>query len=395
MSDQLVSRQRIASIDVLRGIVMVIMALDHTRDFFHIAGATDQPTNMATTTLPLFFTRWITHFCAPVFLFLSGIAAFLNGRKKTRSALSGFLLKRGLWLVLVEITVVSLVLTLNPYYNLIFLIVFWAIGVSMILLSVLIWLPYRVLLALGLVLFFGHNLLDFPEAALKGSLPLFWAIVHGRAAVIPLNATHTILIGYSFLPWTGLMILGYCCGRLFTNNRDPILRKRVLLYTGGGLFLLFILLRIINVYGDPVPWSEQKSQVITFLSFMNANKYPPSLIFCCMTIGPALVMLALIENTNSRLTRFFSVYGAVPMFYFVLHLLLIRIICVALFFAEGYPVTMAFSTTAPLGFRPAAFGYQLWIVYLIWLMVVLAMYPLCKKYGRFKETKQYWWLSYL
>ncbi|MEP6749606.1 MAG: heparan-alpha-glucosaminide N-acetyltransferase domain-containing protein [Bacteroidota bacterium] len=395
MSNQQLTRQRIQSVDVLRGIVMVIMALDHTRDFFHVTAVTDQPTNMATTWPVLFFTRWITHFCAPTFVFLSGTAAFLHGQKKTTAQLSNFLLKRGVWLIAVEIIVMTMALTFNPLYNLIFFEVIWAIGISMVLLALLIHLPFRALFAIGLMIFFLHNLLDYPEAARMGKLNILWGIIHGRNTVIPLNASHIILVGYSFLPWTGIMILGYCCGKLFTPAIDPLFRRKILLRTGFGLISLFIALRFINVYGDPFPWTIQKNNITSFLSFMNANKYPPSLIFSSMTLGPSLITLALVENIQNKLTRFVTVYGRVPLFYFVLHFFLIHIICVILFFASGHSMSEAFSAQSPLGFRPAQFGYPLWIVYLIWIFVVLAMYPLCKKYNRYKSTHSHWWLSYL
>ena len=395
MNSQTLTRQRIASIDILRGIVMVIMALDHCRDFFHIAAITDQPTNMETTTPILFFTRWITHFCAPIFVFLSGTAAFLNGQKKTTAQLSGFLLKRGIWLIIVETVIISLALTFNPLYNFIIFQVIWAIGISMVLLALLIFLPFRILFIIGLLIFFSHNLLDYPEATRMGKLNLLWGIVHGRNALISLNATHIIFVFYSFLPWTGLMILGYCCGKLFSAQTDPLFRRKILLRTGFCLVSLFIALRFINAYGDPFPWTVQRNSMISFLSFMNVNKYPPSLVYGCMTIGPALIILALVENIQNRFTRFFIIYGRVPMFYYILHFFFIHFLCVLLFFASGYHLNEAFNPTVPFGFRPPQFGYSLWVVYLIWMFIVLSLYPLCRKYNRYKTEHGQWWLSYL
>ncbi|MEO5685081.1 MAG: heparan-alpha-glucosaminide N-acetyltransferase domain-containing protein [Chitinophagaceae bacterium] len=395
MTSLQVTRQRIQSIDVLRGIVMVIMALDHTRDFFHINAITGNPTDMATTTPVLFFTRWITHFCAPTFVFLSGTAIFLNGQKKTPAALSNFLLKRGAWLIVVEIVIVSLALTFNPLYNFIFFQVIWAIGISMIFMAFLIRLPFRLLATIGLLIFFAHNLLDYPEAARKGQVNLFWGFVHGRSALVVINPTHVMFVAYSFLPWTGLMILGYCLGKLFTADTTAAFRRKILLRAGISLIILFVLLRLINGYGDPFAWSVQRNSITTVLSFMNATKYPPSLLYCCMTIGPALIVLALIEHLQNRWTDFFTIYGRVPMFYFVLHFYLIHLLCVIAFFASGYGIKDAFNPQVPFGFRPPHFGYSLGIVYVIWIFVVLAMYPLCKKYNRYKSTHQQWWLSYL
>jgi uncharacterized membrane protein len=395
MSNQLQQKQRVQSIDVLRGIVMVIMALDHVRDFFHVTAITDDPTNMATTTPALFFTRWITHFCAPIFVFLAGTSAYLNGQKKTKNELTGFLFKRGLWLILVEVILITLALTFNPFYNVILLQVIWAIGISMVLLSLLIRLPYRVLLIVGLIIFFAHNLLDYPEAARKGNLPVLWAFLHGRHTFYNINASHFLFVFYSFLPWTGLMILGYCFGKLYANDVDVLWRRKILLRLGLALTLLFVLIRYINGYGDPVHWAAQRNGMITFLSFMNVNKYPPSLLYCCMTIGPAMIALSFLESIQNKVTAFFNIYGRVPMFYYIIHFYLIHFICVIFFFANGYQMKDAFNQQVPFGFRPVNFGYPLWVVYLIWASVVLLLYPLCKKYNRYKSSHQKWWLSYL
>ena len=389
------ARQRIQSIDILRGIIMVIMALDHTRDFFHVAAMTDQPTNMATTTPALFFTRWITHFCAPVFVFLAGTAAFLNGQKNSTKELSRYLLTRGAWLIVIEVVVMSFVLSFNPLYNGIFLIILWATGISMILLSMLIYLPYRVLLTIGLVIFFAHNLLDYPEAAKAGQLNVAWSILHGRGTMIPINANHFLLIGYSFLSWTGIMILGYCTGILFSVSTSAATRKKRLWQLGTGLLLLFFAGRLTNQYGDPVPWATQRDSVTTLLSFFNLNKYPPSLLFCCMTLGPALITLAFIENMQNKLTAFFMVYGRVPLFYYVIHFFFIHLLCTIIFFASGHSMANAFDPKGIFGFRPVQFGYPLGIVYIIWLGIVLLMYPLCRMYNRYKSTHRQWWLTYL
>ena len=375
---------------------MVMMALDHVREFFHADAMTGSPTNLATTTPILFFTRWITHFCAPVFLFLSGMSAFLNGQKKTKMALSVFLIKRGLWLLAIEIVVISFVLTFNPFYNIIFLEVIWATGISMIILGLLIHLPFCVIVLIGVLIFFGHNLLDGPETARQGKLGAIWAILHGRSAFFSINANHSLLLGYSFLPWTGIMIMGYCFGRLYAAGASQLKRKKILLSTGAALVVLFIVLRFINVYGNPVPWSAQQTRVLDFLSFLNTNKYPPSLLYSCMTLGPALIVLALIENTSNRVTVFFNIYGRVPLFYFIVHFFFIHILCMILFFASGYTFKDAYGGKGQIFvFRPVQFGYPLWEVYIIWALVVTVLYPLCKKYNHYKSTHQKWWLSYL
>lgn len=389
-------RHRINSIDLLRGIIMVIMALDHTRDYFHITASTDSPTNLATTTPFLFFTRWITHFCAPSFVFLAGTSAYLLGLKKTKKELSAFLIKRGLWLVLAEILIVTLAWTFNPFYNLLILQVIWAIGISMILLGVLVSLPYSVLLAIGLVIAFGHNLLDYPEAARNGKVGFWWDLMHHAFfSPYPIFSNHTVFVVYAFLPWTGIMLLGFCFGRLFESRFSPAQRKRLLLVIGSGAIVLFIMLRLINAYGDPAHWSVQRNATYTLLSFLNVTKYPPSLMFICMTLGPAIVLLALLENANNGMSNVFRVYGRVPFFYYVLHLYLIHLLTVTAFFLSGYGAHDIIPRSTPFFFRPDHFGYSLLAVYGVWLLVLIILYPLCRWYNRYKSVHHQWWLSYL
>jgi uncharacterized membrane protein len=393
------SKQRIQSIDLLRGIVIVIMALDHVRDFFHIEGASDSPTNLATTTPLLFFTRWITHFCAPTFVFLAGTSAFLQGMRKPKKELSLFLIKRGLWLVLMELVIVTLGITFDPAYHIFVLQVIWAIGASMIILGLLVRFPYPVILMYGLLIVFFHNLADVPEKVNGGPVGFWWNLIHGNfyffqfAVDVPNRGA---LIVYAFVPWSGVMALGYCFGKLFHRDVDAAYRKKALLYIGSGLILLFLILRGFNNYGDPVPWSSQsRGTAYTVISFFNANKYPPSLVYLCMTLGPAILVLAFIESIKNRVTNFFITYGRVPFFFYILHFYLIHILCVVFFYANGYGSGDIVSQGSPFLFRPLNFGYNLWVVYGIWAAVVLSLYPLCKKYDRFKSTRQKWWTSYL
>ena len=398
-----VPRQRIQSIDVLRGIVMVIMAIDHVRDFFYKAPVSSgasvatSPTDLATTTPALFFTRWITHFCAPIFVFLAGTSIFLMSQKKSKSELSAFVIKRGIWLVLVELIVITLSWTFNPLYNFLILQVIWAIGVSMIILGLLIRLPMKVLLVIGLLIFFGHNLLNYPSINhdLKGGW-LADLLYFSNFSVYTLDKSHVFIIVYSFVPWTGVMLLGYCLGKLFTPQFDPRKRRKILWQLGFGLLALFLILRFINNYGDPVPWSKQpRGDVFTFLSFINVNKYPPSLDFLSIMIGGGLIALALLERAQGKLADFFKVFGRVPMFYYILHLYLIHLIGVAVFFGEGFSVDQIVTPNNPFLFRPSAFGFGLLGVYTVWIIVILTLYPLCKKYDRYKSTHRNWWLSYL
>ena len=398
-------RYRIDSIDILRGVIMVIMALDHVRDFFHkvvVEGGDELatgPTDLHTTTPALFFTRWITHFCAPIFVFLAGSSAFLMGLKKTKKELSSFLIKRGIWLVIVEIVIITLGWTFNPLYNVVILQVIWAIGISLIILGLLVYLPFKAIFIIGFIIVFGHNLLDYESInkGLKGSL--FSDLLYfSQFSVYNMDKDHIFFIVYAFLPWTGVMLLGYCFGKLFQPTVDPAWRRKILWQMGAGLLLLFILLRFINQYGDPIPWSSQpRGSVFTFLSFININKYPPSLDFLCVTIGGGMLLLSLLEGVRNKATDFFRIYGRVPMFYYILHFYLIHLLVVIFFFVQGYSTSQIVTPNNPFLFRPSDFGFNLWGVYAIWLFVVLALYPLCKKYDGYKTKNagKKWWLSYL
>jgi uncharacterized membrane protein len=398
-------RLRIDSIDILRGLVMVIMALDHVRDFFHkavVEGSGDVatgPTDLDHTTPALFFTRWITHFCAPIFVFLAGSSAYLLSLKKSKRELSAFLIKRGVWLLIVEVVIITLGWTFNPFYNFIILQVIWAIGMSLILLGLLVYLPFNAIFIIGLIIVFGHNLLDYPAVSegLKGGL-IPDLLYFTKFSIYNIDNSHLILIVYAFLPWTGVMMMGYCFGKLFGPGMDPVRRKKNLVLLGAGLLLLFVLLRSINLYGDPIPWSSHpRGVVFTFLSFININKYPPSLDFLSVTIGGGILVLALLEGTQNAVTNFFRIYGRVPMFYYILHFYLIHLLVVIGFYLQGFSTSQIVSPDMPFLFRPGTFGYPLGIVYLIWFLVVLLLYPLCRKYDRYKTTNsnKKWWLSYL
>lgn len=390
---------RIQSIDILRGIAMVLMALDHVRDFFHISAWTDDPLNMETTTPALFFTRYITHFCAPTFVFLSGVSIYLQSLRKTKNELSVFLMKRGLWLVLLDVTIISFGWSFNPNYNFIFLQVIWVIGISMFLLGLLIQVSYKFILILGLLFVFGHNLLDFVEAA-DGYKPTFlWDVLHhGNFAFYTLWGSHKAVVFYPIIPWSGLMMLGYCAGVFFTSNYSAGQRAKILVRIGAGLLLLFVVLRLINVYGNPVVWSIQKTNFYTFLSFINVHKYPPSLMYMCVTIGIALISLVLLEKVENRFTRIMSIFGRTAFFYYILHLYLIHFFATIYFYANGHSVSESVANiqTNIWYFITPGEGFGLLEVYVIWIIVILVLFPLCKWYDRYKQAhKEKWWLSYL
>lgn len=394
----LLRSSRISSIDILRGVIMLIMALDHTREYFHWSAFRPglSPTDLATTTPAIFFTRWITHYCAPTFLFLSGLSAYLSGQKKTRKELSSFLIKRGLWLVVCEIVIMTLILTFDPLYHSILLAVIWAIGWSMIILGLLVRGSTKLVFIVGAILFLGHNILDFVKTPQTGEAGFFWNVfLTARGFLVPLSTDRFILFGYAILPWTAIMLLGYSTGTLFTKDFDPLKRKRILVRMGLFLISLFILLRSINIYGDPAPWSEQKNLLYTFFSFINTTKYPVSLLFSCMTLGPALIVLAYTENVSNRFSRFVTVYGRVPFFYFVGHFLLLHILCVIAFFLSGHSMAEASGPGVLFLFRPVLFGWALPVVYLVWLFVILAMYYPCRWFYRYKQENPRWWSSYV
>lgn len=386
---------RIQSIDLLRGLVMIIMALDHTRDFFHSQAFTGNPLDLTTTTPILFFTRWITHFCAPIFVFLSGTSIYLQSLRKNKKQLSIFIIKRGLWLVLIELIVMSFAFTFDIHYSIFILQTIWAIGISMIILGLILWLPFAAILALGAVIVFGHDCLDFAEAKNTGGFGFGWSLLHHQNR-FHIWGNHNLFIFYPFLPWTGLMLLGYCTGKLFTKDFNSNYRRKILLLLGICIILFFIALRASNIYGDPFPWSAQKNSFFTFLSFINTNKYPPSLLYMCMTIGPALLLLALFESARNGLARIIIVYGRVPFLYYILHFYILHLLCMILFLMRGHTFNEGLHQTgSPFKFVNAGEGYSLGVVYIIWISVVIVLYPICKWFSDYKQTHKKWWLSYL
>ena len=390
------AKKRIQSIDLLRGIIMVIMVLDHTRDYFHREALTDDPLNLTTTTSILFFTRWITHFCAPTFVFLSGISAWLQRGRKTTSELSRFLISRGLWLILVDVVIVTFGTTADIHFSYFVIQTLWAIGISMFILGWMIYLPFYAVLATGLVIVLGHNMLDFAEQYYQGNVSFFWHLVHMRGD-FNLGYGHHLFVFYPFLPWSGLMMMGYCCGRIFTVY-DESQRSKILLRLGASLLVFFVILRFTNLYGDAAHWSLQGNSWLTFLSFLNITKYPPSLLYMCITIGAAIIFLALVKNTTGRLAKLLIVYGRVPMFFYLVHFYVLSILHVIDFFARGYTLKegMKGMQGEPWKFSIPGVGYSLGVVYLIWLAVVISLYPLCKWYDSYKTSHpEKKWLSYL
>ncbi|HEY8936855.1 MAG TPA: heparan-alpha-glucosaminide N-acetyltransferase domain-containing protein, partial [Cyclobacteriaceae bacterium] len=336
---------RIQSLDLLRGLVMVIMALDHVRDYFHADAFLYDPLDLSKTSVVLFFTRWITHFCAPTFVFLSGTSAFLVGARKGKKELTKFLLTRGAWLIFLELVVFNFGWFFNLQFPLIPLIVIWAIGVGFIVLAAAIQLPFNAILTIGLVLIFGHNALDGFQVTGNEVLVVLWSILH-QQAVFPITEGHVLFVGYPLIPWVGVTMVGYCFGKLYVQDVDVNFRKKVLLYLGSSAIILFIILRFFNIYGDSNHWTTQPSPVYSFLSFLNISKYPPSLLYLLVTLGPAILFLRFTEGlTTGGISKRIIVLGRVPMFYYLVHIYAIHILAIGGAAILGYNIsTMVFNT---------------------------------------------------
>jgi uncharacterized membrane protein len=398
-TDALTEKVRISSIDLMRGIVMVIMALDHSRDFFHhgaLLGGYD-PTNMTTTTPAIFFTRWITHFCAPTFVMLAGTSIYLSTQRKTKNELSLFLLSRGLWLIFIEVVVMRFSFFFNFYYDLTVLQVIWAIGASMVCMSLLTRLPYGAVVAIGFAILFGHNAFDAIPLKPGDSFYEAWILIR-QAGFFPISDTGAaFFVPYPILPWLGIMILGFGLGKIFKSDFDPARRRKLLLIIGTSAIALFAVLRFINGYGDPAPWSVQKNALYTLMSFINTTKYPVSLMYTLMTLGPILILLSLFERVKMPALKPFIVFGRVPLFYYILHFYLIHIISLILFMNKtGKSFSeLDFHIDKSFGGITLEGGYSLFWAYVGWLSVVVALYPLCRWYNEYKSRHQQWWLSYL
>jgi uncharacterized membrane protein len=368
---------RIVSVDVLRGLVMALMALDHTRDFFGSGGF--NPRDVAEPAL--FLTRWITHICAPTFIFLAGLSAFLYGRTRSAGELSRFLITRGIWLILIDFTLIKFGWRFEfDFYRLGAGVIF-AIGASMIVLAALVWLPRWVIATVALVMIAGHNLFDGLRAEHFGALSWAWHLLHERGQV-PLGERANLYVIYPLIPWAGVMAAGYALGPVM--QRAPEARQRLLFMLGAAITLGFVLLRATNLYGDPAPWLPQETWLSTLLSFLNCEKYPPSLLYLMMTLGPALMLLAAFEHARGVFANVLGAFGQVPFFFYVVHIYLIH----ALAAVTGFAVTGALMSTPKIGLGLPG-------VYLVWLGVLVLLYPLCRWFAGLKQRRTEWWLSYL
>lgn len=376
---------RVQSIDLLRGLVMIIMALDHVRDYFHADAFLFNPLNLEKTSVPLFFTRWITHFCAPVFVFLAGTSAYLVGTRKSKGELSAFLLTRGLWLIFLEISVMNFAWFFNIHFSLIVLQVIWALGFGMIALAGFIYLPFNAILISGLAMVAGHNLLDGIHSHGEGADSIIYSLLHEFKGY-PLHGFY-LYVGYPVIAWTGIMLCGYCFGKLYQSSVDVQYRRKMLLSVGGAMLLFFVVIRSINMYGDPAPWSIQSTSMYTFLSFLNVSKYPPSLLYALMTLGVAMFFLAFAENIRGKASDIITALGRVPLFFYILHVYLIHIIATIAALATGFGLSdMVFNTWVTDSPNLKGYGFSLPVVYAIWFVVLVILLPLSLRYDRYKQT---------
>ena len=406
-------RSRIDSVDLLRGIVMVVMLLDHTRDFVHADTWRFDPTDLTKTYPSLFFTRWITHFCAPIFVFLAGTGAWFQlSRGKSKRELSRFLVTRGLWLILLEFTVVRVASFWD--YSIQFLgvaQVIWTLGVCMIVLAGLIHLPLRAIVAFGLGMVVLHNALDpldikqwqGPGSAVPSAMEKVWAVLH-EGGFFPIAGwpSPVLFVLYPLIPWLGVMALGFAFGKLYDRPVEE--RRTKLLRWGLAITVGFFLLRLLDVYGDPNGWSPQSTIPMTIVSFFNVQKYPPSLLFLMMTLGPALLLLSMFEGYNREatatpsrnpITNAFVTFGRVPLFFYLLQWPTAHGAGFLISLAAGKDTSFYFREPGPGQNVPPDAGFDLWVVYVAWIIGVILLYPICRWYAGVKARRTDWWLSYL
>jgi uncharacterized membrane protein len=382
---------------MLRGLVILIMPLDHTRDFFSVSMSID-PMSDVNVSLPLAFTRWITHFCAPVFVLLAGTSAGLMAARKSSPDLCKFLLSRGLWLIFVEIFILSTAVTFAPGgieqlggRTFAFMQVLWAIGGSMVILAFVQFLGRTTCLVLGAIIVLGHNALDghWPTSqGLFDTSPPLWAALHVPMSQVAGPFQFVLL--YPLLPWLGVMLLGYGAAALF--EREAGARNRALLWWGFGITALFLVLRFIDGYGDPNHWEPHARGAATLIDFLNATKYPPSLLFLAMTLGPAAILCAFADRMHGFLKDTLVMFGRVPFTFYIPHFFLLHAMSLGLGALQGLPVAKLL--TFP-GFYPPEYGVSLPVVYALWLLVIVLLYPLCRWMAQLKARSRAWWLSYV
>ncbi len=367
---------------------MILMTLDHTRHFF--SNVKFAPLDIEQSNLPLFMTRWITHLCATAFIFLAGVSIYLYlQRINNKRKLSSFLVMRGLWLIFLELTIINFAWLFDPTF--LTAGVIWVIGWSMIILALIIQFPMRIVAILGIVLIVGHNLLDGIQAEVLGNFNFLWSFLHQRQ-LFEISGDIKLYIVYPLIPWVGVMSVGYVFGQVFAwekERRLKLLRKLTL-----SLLIGFIVLRSLNIYGDPYPWSKKSTVLKTLLSFMNCYKYPPSLLYLLITLAIAFGFLYLLERYPLPIFYPLGILGRVPLFFYILHLWVIHLAAILFAFPKyGYQaVTIPYFRS---DMSPENYGYDLHHVYVIWILILVILYPLCYWLNNYKSKHKFWWLKFL
>ena len=386
--------KRINSLDILKGLIIVLMSLDHFRDYFHYEAFIFNPTDPERTNIATFFIRWITHYCAPVFAFLAGISAYIIGNKYDKKYLSKFLLSRGIWLVFVEIAIMNFGWKFDLEFNFIVLQVIWMLGICMILLSVIIWLSLRQILIFSLLIIFGHNLLDFFD--ISGNF--IWAVIH-KLEFFNYSETKTIAVVYPIIPWIGVMSLGYFFGQFYQKDFSQDLRIKILKRFGVISIIGFFIVRFLNLYGNSKTWTNYDLFSQTIYSFMDPQKYPPSVSYLLMTLGPMFLLLVVFELfKKTSLSNIFTVFGKVPFFFYILHVYFIHFFAMIAteFTGFGWQLMILKQPIVMLPSNLEGFGFNTFVMLILWICFVAFMYPICKIFGRYKmNNKQKKWLSYL
>lgn len=388
------TRKRITSIDMLRGLVMILMALDHIRDYFHYDAFLFTPTDLTKTNGALFLTRFLTHFCATVFVFLAGTSAFFVGQRRDKKSLSVWLLKRGFWLVFVEFTIIKFAWFFKLDFSVLLFMVIWILGVSMIFLAGFIHLPKKPMIALSVLVILGHNALDgmMPGGSFMSGL---WSFLHVYSEV-PLGNIQ-LFVAYPILPWVFVMPLGYYFGELYKPSISSEFRVKRLWQLGVSITLAFFILRFVNIYGDPYPWSTQKSFDFTLMSFFKLTKYPPSLLYLLITLGPSIIFLALAEKWKGSFFDKLITIGRVPMFFYIIHIYIIHLLALIAAILTGFNASdMVIDFWINEEPELQGYGFSLWVVYLVWVILIIGLYPLCNWFNNYKSSnRDKWWLSYL
>ena len=392
MKVKVLKNKRIASLDLLKGAIMIIMALDHVRDYFHYDAFLFDPTDPTKTNIGLFFTRWITHYCAPTFSLLAGVSAYLIGIRKSKKELSSFLLKRGVWLIFIELTVVNFSWFFDIHFQTFGLFVIWSLGISMIFLAAIIHLKLKHILIFSLMVIFGHNALDSVQIGNK----IFWSIIHERN-FIDLSNGVKLLAAYPILPWIGVMSFGYYIGSFYDRNFSTEKRKKIFFIIGLSSIFMFFIVRLLNGYGNLNNWKSYEHGVQTVFSFLDPAKYPPSISYLLMTLGPVFFILSLAENLKGKIVNLISVFGKVPFFYYIIHIYIIHLLALITAWITGFGwenmIVKGWVTLSP---KLDGFGFTLPYVYVIWISIVVFLYPFCNKFSNYKQNnKDKKWLSYL